>query len=235
MHPNATSSQPRLAWLALAAIAGQVALLASAWLLPLVSEYDLISDNISELVLGRFGWVQTIAFVIGGLGTIALAYALRQLTQGTWGSRVGAFLIGIYGAGAVLVAAFPTDRIDRPEDVWSQSTTGMIHITVSLISFMAMIVAMFILFRTFLLDSRWRTLTPWIVLLPCASLSLMLGQGESPHGGLLQRLLVSMIGTWLLIVANRVRTLAQAPLTGTEADTLTHVTGGDRTGRARPA
>lgn len=65
-------------------------------------------------------------------------------------------LAGGYGAGAVLVAAFPTERIDRPEDVWVQTTTGMIHVTVSLISFVAMITAMFILFRTFLLNARWR-------------------------------------------------------------------------------
>jgi hypothetical protein len=235
MHPNTTSSQPRLAWLALAAITGQVALLASAWLLPVISEYDLISDNISELVLGRFGWIQTFAFVLGGLGTLALAYAVRQLTQDTWSSRLGAVLVGLYGVGAVLVAAFPTDRIDRPEDVWTQSTTGMIHISISLVSFAGMIVAMFILFRTFLLDSRWRPLTPWIVLLPCASLSLMLGQGEGPHGGLLQRLLVSTIGAWILTVATRVRTLVQAPSTASAADAHTHATGGESTGRTRPA
>lgn len=234
MHPNTTSSQPRLARLALAAIAGQVALLASAWLLPLLSEYDLMSDNISELVLGRAGWIQSMAFVLGGLGTIALAYAVRQLARGTWGSRVGALLVGVYGVGAILVAAFPTDRIDGPEDVWSQSTTGMIHITVSVISFVAMIVAMFILFRTFLLDSRWRPLTPGIVLLPCASFSLMLGQGEGPHGGLLQRLLVSMIAAWIFLVANRVRSLADAPYASSAVEADTRVTHGEGAGRTRP-
>lgn len=234
MHHEANRRDSRLMVLALVAVAGQLALLASAWLLPLRSEFDLISDNISELVLGRFGWVQTAAFVLAGLGTIALAYALRQLTQGTWGSRFGSVLVGVYGVGAVLVGVFPTDRIDQPGDIWAQSSTGMIHIAVSLISFVAMIVAMFILFRTFLLDARWRPLTPWIVLLPCASFSLFLMQGEGTRGGLMQRLLVSAIGAWILIVANRARSLTDAPLTVSAADAHAHVTDGELTGRARP-
>jgi hypothetical protein len=72
-----------LAWLA---IVGQVCLFASAWRLPSVSEYRLFGDNISELVLGRYGFVQTVAFVIAGLGTLGLACALRQLTRGAQGS-----------------------------------------------------------------------------------------------------------------------------------------------------
>ncbi len=209
MNPR-TTPQPRapLTTLAAVAIIGQVILLASALLLPLVSEYRLLGDNISELVLGRFGWVQTLAFICGGIGTLALAYAIRQLTAGTWGSRVGSLLVGVYGVGAILVALFPTDRIDNPDEVWAQSTTGMIHIAISTLSFVCMIVAMFVLFRTFLLDSRWRPLTPWIILLPCAAFSLFFGQGEGPWVGLLQRMMVGVISAWIVIVALRVHALA---------------------------
>jgi hypothetical protein len=96
MNANAPPSRNSLRLLALAAVVGQVVLMASALLLPLVSEFDLIGDTMSELVLGRFGWVQTIAFVVAGIGTLALAYALRQLTAGTWGSRLGSLLVGVF-------------------------------------------------------------------------------------------------------------------------------------------
>jgi len=66
----------RLRQFALFAVVGQAVFLGSAWLLPLASEYGLVGDNISELVLGRYGWVQTLTFVISGLGIICLAYAL---------------------------------------------------------------------------------------------------------------------------------------------------------------
>lgn len=89
----------RLSLLAVFAIVGQLFLLASAWLLPLVSEYRLIEDTISESALGRYGFVQTAAFVVSGLGTLGLAYALRQLTMGVRGSLVGSLLLAVYGAG----------------------------------------------------------------------------------------------------------------------------------------
>src|SRR5699024_8744662 len=95
-----------------------------AWLLPLVSEYSLVSDNISELVLGRYGFIQTSAFVIGGLGTLGVAIALRGSTAGSRGSVVGALLVGINGLAVVLLALFPTDRIDSAADMQSLSAIG---------------------------------------------------------------------------------------------------------------
>jgi hypothetical protein len=60
------------------AVASQVILLACAWLLPFTSEYSLVGDNISELVLGRNGGLQTLTFLVCGLGTLGLAIALHN-------------------------------------------------------------------------------------------------------------------------------------------------------------
>ena len=152
----------RLSALATLAIVGQLFLLASAWLLPLVSEYTIVGDSISEMVLGQYGFVQTLAFLIAGVGIIGLAYAIRRLTVGTWGSLTGALLIGVHGVGALLVALFPTDRIDTPADIWAQSTTSMIHTIVALGSFVAVVVGMVILAWTFSRAGRWRDMpTPY--------------------------------------------------------------------------
>jgi hypothetical protein len=91
----------RLSPFAVFAVVGQLILVASAWILPLVSEYRLVGDNISELAIGRYGFVQTLAFVISGLGVIGLASAIRRLTTGSRGSFVGSLLLGIYGLGAL--------------------------------------------------------------------------------------------------------------------------------------
>lgn len=218
MSPAATRSDTSLGSLSLLAIVGQVVLLASALLLPFVSEYDLVGDHMSELALGRFGAVQTVAFVVAGVGTLALAYAIRQLTAGTWGSVVGPLLVGVYGVGAILVAIFPTDRIDRPEDVWAQSTTGMIHVGVSFVSFVCMVVGMFVLLRTFLLEPRWRARTGWWMgLFPAAALSLLFAQSEGPRVGLMQRLMVAVIAAWIIVVALRARAIAAASEGGVSA------------------
>ena len=89
--PGTVVQRPQgLSLLATLAIAGQLVLLASALLLPIWSQYSLIRDNISELALGRYGFLQTAAFVLAGLGTLALAFVIRQLTKGSWGSRASA-------------------------------------------------------------------------------------------------------------------------------------------------
>jgi hypothetical protein len=198
----------RLSLLTVLAIIGQVILLASAWLLPVVSEYSLVGDNISELVLGRYGFIQTVAFVIAGLGTLGLAFAIRQLTVGSWGSLIGSVFVAINGAGTFLVAFFPTDRIDSPADLESLSTTSMIHIALALVSFLSIIVGMFVLTWTFRRQARWRSFSPWSVLFAAGALSLLFVQTQGPLVGLMQRLLVATIAICLVLVALRVRSIA---------------------------
>ena len=78
----------RLSQLALFAILGQVVLLASAWLLPIASEYRLVGDNISELALARWGFILIVALALSGLGVVGLGYVIRRLTAGSRGSLV---------------------------------------------------------------------------------------------------------------------------------------------------
>ncbi len=211
MNQTAPRPERTVETLTAVAIAGQVALLASALLLPFVSDYGWIGDTISELATGRFGVLQTAAFVLAGVGTLALAVVIRRLTAGAWGSVVGSLLVGIYGLGSILVAIFPTDPIDDPADVWAQSTTGTIHALVALVSFVGMVVAMFVLLRTFLQEPRWRARTGWWMgLFPAAALSLLFAQSEGPRVGLMQRMLVAVIAAWIVVVALRARSIAAA-------------------------
>jgi len=196
---------------AIFAVVGQLILLASAWLLPAVSEYHLVGDNISELAIGQYGFLQTLAFVISGLGVLALAYAIHRLTAGIRGSLLGSVFIAIYGLGALVVAIFPTDRIDSKADVWSQSTTGWIHSITAFVAYLSVITGMLILTWTFARDARWRSLVVGSALLAGAALALLFVQTEGPWIGLMQRLLITAISGWLIVVALRARTIAAAP------------------------
>ncbi len=193
--------------LAVFAIAGQVLFLASAWLLPAISEFGLMGDYISELALGRYGFVQMAAFIISGLGLLGLAYTLGKLTTASWGN--GSLLIAIYGAGAIVVAIFPTDRIDSAADIWNQSTTGLVHATTALIGSLSILLAMFILSWKFRKDPRWRSLVIWSALLFCGAFTLLFAQSEGPRVGLMQRLLATIISAWLIRVAIRARSIAK--------------------------
>jgi hypothetical protein len=101
----------RLPLLATLAIIGQLVFAASALLLPIWSEYRLVGDNISELALGRYGIVQSAAFLSVGLGTLGLAFTIGQITVGSRGSLVGSLLVAVYGAEAILCHLHPTQRL----------------------------------------------------------------------------------------------------------------------------
>ena len=202
--------------LAILTVVGQTVLLASAWILPVASEYRLLSDNISELALGRYGFIQTLAFVLSGLGAIGLAYVIRQLIRGSRGSFVASILIGIYGLAGVIVAIFPTDRIDSSADVVSQSTTGWIHTLTALVAYISVTVGMFILTWTFARHADWRPLVVWSALLAGAALALLFIQMEGPWVGLMQRLLTSTISGWMILVAIRSYKIASTRATSRE-------------------
>lgn len=207
--------------LAVLGVAGLAFSTATAWLLPLFSEYALIGDNISELAIGRYGYVQTAAFFAAGVGSLAIAVGICLTTSGSWSSRVGSVLVGLWGAGAVLAAIFPTDRIDNPEDLLSLTTVGTIHIVVALLAFVCGIASMFVLSGTFKRDARWRALWPVSVALAFAALVVFFLQSEGPWVGLYQRMYVGTITLWLILVAFRLRSFAK----GTSAGQLAQVEG----------
>lgn len=194
-----------LAW---PGIAGPAFSIAIAWLLPLVSEYTLIGDNISELAIGRYGYLQTAAFVAAGVGSLAVAVGVVQNTRGSWDSRLGSGLVGLWGVCTILVAMFPTDRIDSPADLESLMTVSIIHNGIALVSFISAIAGMFVLSWTFKRDTRWRALWPVCLALAFAALISIFLQDQGPWVGLYQRIFVGTITLWLIVVALRLRSLA---------------------------
>ena len=136
---------------------------------------------------------------------------MHRLTAGIRGEFIGSLLIAIYGVGALVVAIFPTDRIDSKADVWTQSTTGWIHSITAFVAYLSVITGMLILTWTFARDARWRSLVVGSALLAGAALALLLVQTEGPWIGFTQRLMITAISGWLVMVPLRARTIAAAP------------------------
>jgi hypothetical protein len=191
------------------AVAGQLFLLASAWLLPFVSEFSLVGDNISELVLGREGGVQALAFLFCGLGTAGLAFVLGSATGGLRGSAVLSALVLLNGLGLVVAALVPTDRIDSPADLLTLSSAGVVHVAAASVGLVSAVLAMFVGSWAFGRDCDWHRLVLWSVLLSGGSLALLFAQTQGPLAGLLQRALVTLISAWMIMVAVRAYRLAE--------------------------
>src|SRR5829696_4238926 len=162
----------RLKLIAAVAIVGLAFFAAIASLLPLVSEYSLTADYISEFAIGRSGYLQPVAFFAAGLGTLALAVGVREATNGSWGSRLGSVLVGLNGVvGFILPGIFPTDEIDPAGRVVGSSTSaGAVHFVVSILGLALGIAGVFVLSRTFKRDARWRAFWPWSLALAFAAL-----------------------------------------------------------------
>jgi hypothetical membrane protein len=200
-----------LGLLAAGAIVGLAFFAATALLLPLISEYSLTADYISELVIGRYGYLQTAAFFAAGLGTLALAVGVREATNGSWGTRLGSALVGLYGVGLILAGILPTDEIDPAGRVVSPTSVGTMHMVVSALAFVFVIAGMFVLSRTFKRDARWQALWPWSLVLALATLIgvIVAAPSEGAWVGLIQRTYIGTIIMWQVLVAFWLRSIAK--------------------------
>ncbi|MDG4824958.1 DUF998 domain-containing protein [Asanoa sp. WMMD1127] len=192
------------------AVAGQVLLVGTVWLLPFASAHRVTDDTIGELVLGPYGFLLTLAFAVAALGLVTLAIAIRKAIPLTAGARAGSGLLATAGVALLIGGLFDTDRLDGAIDWDSLSANGVVHLLAVAVSFICAVAAMVVLTWTFARSARWRPFTPWSGLLATGSVSLLLAQGgqQDSSTGLLQRLLVTLVAAWVVAVAWRVRSSA---------------------------
>lgn len=99
-------------------------------------------------------------FVLGGLGVLAVAAAVRWTTAGVRGSAVGSVLLAVNGVALLALAAVRTDRIDGPDDFRSLSWTGWVHVGAAAIGLLAAVAAMLLLTWTFARHPDLRSFAP---------------------------------------------------------------------------
>jgi uncharacterized membrane protein YidH (DUF202 family) len=106
----------------------------------------------SGLALGYYGPVQVANFVVSGLLLAFFSLGLHLGVRGGYGSPLGpAFL---FAAGvAMALMGFETDPIRR---VGPRSMHGLIHDAAFVIFVLALLAALFSLWRRFEADPRWR-------------------------------------------------------------------------------
>ncbi|MEW9528528.1 DUF998 domain-containing protein [Microbispora sp. NPDC049125] len=120
-------------------------ILAVAALHVVQSRLDPVAVTISEYVLGPAGWLFTLACIslaIASLAQVALLAAMRPVP-----SRAGLLLLAIWAAGMFLVAAFPTDPIDRQARVVHLSAQGLVHAVAGQVAFLCFGAAVLLITR----------------------------------------------------------------------------------------
>ena len=218
----------RLAALTIIGIAAYVAIVVIAQLLP--PHYSVIRTAESDLAVGRYGWLMTSAFVVRAALSLALVAALALATRGVARSRLGLWLIGLWGAGALLLAVFPTDLPGA-----TRTAHGGIHALVALVAFFAVGLGEFLVSRRIAALDGWHSfakgvrrlalaaLAACVVAVAALGLSAIRSGGLGSIDGLLERVFLGLVLLWMLLVAVRLRSeqsaLVGAGDTGGEAST----------------
>ena len=110
--------------------------------------YDPVSQAVSELALGRAGWLMAVAFAAAGLGVMGFAALIRRTDPGAVAAPVLAVLSGL---ATVLAAVFRAD----PET--ASTTHGAVHQILGIVSFLTLTIAMFVCARRFRRVPEWRS------------------------------------------------------------------------------
>lgn len=163
---------------------------------------------VSDYANGRAGWLQGLAFIVFGIGILAIAIGLYRALNPGRRATVAAVLIGILGVGIVASGIFPTDV---PLEDGSQSYTfsGQMHDFAGIFGFLSLIVGTFLLRGVFARDPQWQALArparwfSWAILI---GLLVFVIVGEiADLVGILQRIWLVIVITWLLLLAFHLR------------------------------
>ena len=200
---NARGEQPgaTLALLTIVGLVLYVILDVIAQLLP--PHYNAISQAESDLAVGPYGFVMTINFVLRGLLSLALVWALSRAASKSGLSRTGLVLLAIWGIGALVLALFPTDLAGA-----KPTLHGIIHLFVALLAFICGAIGELLLALRFAKAEPWRSLrAPALVIAILAIiLFVILLMSAFPHAyGLVERIFIGLVLLWMLVVALRMR------------------------------
>jgi hypothetical protein len=158
------------------------------------SHYHPLSQAVSELALGRAGWLMAIAFCSIGIGSLLIALVLRRIaTQ----PRVAPTLLATTGLLS-FVSAFVHADGSNPT-----TTHGQIHQFVGIATFILIVAAMFSLVRPFRRDPAWRPIaTPTLAcaLTAVASFFLIPISGNA-YFGVAQRVMLATFISWQLTIS----------------------------------
>jgi len=178
-----------------------------AQLLP--PHYSPIRDAESDLAVGPYGWIMTANFVLRGaiallfLAGFAATVAAEGGTWRTYRRGIAAFLV--WGIGAFLLAAFPTDVPATPI-----SWHGAIHLVVAVLAFIGGALGTYWLATRFEGSPVLRPARGWAVPLAVLCLALLVvellggllvARLADQYGGLIERLFIGSVLLWMFLVA----------------------------------
>lgn len=173
--------------------------------------YDHIADYISELGVGANAWVMNTNFLLTGLLLAAFSLGLARALGAGKSARAGSALVGISGSGVFAAGIFSCDP-GCPSS--GASLSQQMHDTVSIIAFVAIMIAPIIVSLGMKRDPLWQGYRLYSIATGVAAIAFFfLFFASTLYVGALQRLFVATPFLWIGVIALRLLKVSRlAPL-----------------------
>lgn len=150
----------------------------------------------SGLALGPYGWAQDANFALSGALLAVFAVGLHGGTRG--GSKAGPILLFVAGAAMALMA-FETDPIRR---AGPRTLHGWVHDAAFAVFVLALLAALFSLWRTMSRDPLWRGHARYTLITGICTTLLLFVPGVAYY------LFLALVLVWLEVTALRLRRIS---------------------------
>ena len=172
------------------------------------ANYDILRQPVSTLAIGKRGWIQQANFIVVGILMLAYAFGLNMALAAYGGSFWAPFLVGLYAIGLIGAGIFVTDKTGMPSNApapQKRDVRGAIHDLSSLVVFIPLFIACFVLAHLFAASGSWG----WQLYSIATGILFGVGfilfaRGFTNRGkfaGLLQRLTIAIGWIWLSLIA----------------------------------
>jgi len=165
--------------------------------------YNPISHSVSDLALGPYGWLQTIAFFLLGLVVISLGFGLYYGMRKKRGLRAVVVLFGAMAFGEIIAGIFRVDLVKTP-----LSIHALVHQIGASITAIAFPVAALVLLPGLKSNPQWKGLFNYtfavavsMLILEIAREVLLLTTWLDPWFGLYEKGLLVNSLAWIVVMA----------------------------------
>jgi hypothetical protein len=181
--------------------------LLEGWIRP---GYNPLAEYVSALSLGGRGWVQIVNFILFGVLLFGFTRAVAVEFPNGKASRWGLILLTIIAGGYFFSGPF---SMDPASTLLADATFhGTLHGILGALVFVMMPITIFVFWRRFHSDPKWKFLQGWTLVLGiiCAAVDIyfsivskipILLTSQSPWIGLIQRGVIVPFMIWVFLFA----------------------------------
>jgi Protein of unknown function (DUF998) len=151
-----------------------------------------LSDPYSSYAVGKYGLVQTIAFIALSAASFALSFGLSRFEWSGAAWRFGRVLLMLWSVGVLAAAIFPIAGGPLPG-------SANIHSIASMLAFLSIVAAMFVLSKAFKGNVEWRrfAFSSWMLAFAAGGSFFLAASIHHPACfAILQRLFLGAVVLW---------------------------------------